>query len=101
MNAFLILAYTSLVSPAVGLVLLVRRRSNLSREISAVRLLLAASILFDVAGLILSRLNVNNYIIQNIFYLIQFYILFSIYTDKFSGRRKSMQYFGFAMVALF
>ena len=76
------IAYFSLLSPLLPLLLFLRKRV-LSKEVLMIRILLIIGFLFDLLCLFMARRQMNSFPVGNIFYLIQTLILLRVYEIKF------------------
>jgi len=100
MNWIMTIATASYVSCLLPLIFSLLKRPS-SKAIHLVRILIAASFLFDTVSLFYGRQGHNTYPINNFFLLIQFLILLLIYREAFSWPKPIVYWIGSIYTVLF
>ncbi len=94
------IALASHGSCLLPLILTLLKRPS-SRAIHLVRILTAASFIFDTISLYYGRQGINSYPVNNAFLLVQFIILLLIYREAFGWRYRPVYVAGAVYTALF
>jgi len=86
MSFLLISVYLSILSVLIPLSLAVAQWKRIPREISELRWLLVAGLVFDIIGRTLGILKTNNLWVGDVFMCIQFTVLLYIFSKQFSSK---------------
>src|SRR5690242_10703627 len=86
MTITFIVAYASFGSVLIPLSFAIIQWNKLSVELAILRWILFCSLLIDCFSLILFKFSVNTHPLGNTYLLVQFTLLFWIYTNQFKNR---------------
>lgn len=86
MSILLISVYLSILSVLIPLSLAVLQWKKIPREITELRWLLVAGLVFDIIGRTLGMLSINNLWVGDAFMFIQFTVLLYIFSKQFSAK---------------
>lgn len=84
MSNFHLIAYISISTVLVPILVAIVQWNKIPKEIAALRWLLIASIIFDLIMLKMSSLGMNNLAVGDVFMFIQFIILLYIFSRQFA-----------------
>lgn len=100
MDIVILLAHISSCSPIVPLALSFKVRKPL-KEIIYLRYILGGSLLFDAVSLLMAIKGINSYPFTNLFFILQAWILFSIYKHQLATNKKVIETFRLSFAAFF
>lgn len=86
MSALLTSVYLSILSVLIPLSLAILQWKKIPKEISELRWLLIAGLIFDIIGRTLGILKTNNLWVGDVFMFIQFTVLLYIFSKQFSSK---------------